>query len=220
MPSAVSRALAVTASASLLILLALGGQAQAAKSTKTVNAKSTLTSLVNQTKNLPKLAASKRAKAKLLSSARRAPSVATESPCTGVKSLAAYAKTRRATKINGSVKGKAARNKRAKRLAALGPASAKASRKLLSDKRTKSCGGGVVEPTSKTVKTSVTSSDPNGMTIGVDLPAVGFVEKTEGGKSWTQLVLPNTGSAGAPGTPGIPVSASTIAIPDGAKLSV
>ena len=58
------------------------------------------------------------------------------------------------------------------------------------------------------------------MTIGVDLPAVGFVEKTEGGKSWTQLVLPNTGSSGAPGTPGIPVSSSTIAVPDGAKLAV
>jgi hypothetical protein len=220
MPIGVSRALAFTAGVSLLVLLALGGQAQAKKSTKTVNAKSTLTALVKQTQNLPKLAASRSAKAKLLRRARHARSVASGKPCTAVADLSAFRKTLRATKINGSVKGKAARNRLAKRLAALGPASAKASRKLLGDKRTKTCGGGVVPPTSKTVKTSVSSSDANGMTIGVDLPAVGFVDKVEGGKSWTQLVLPNTGSAGAPGTPGIPVSASTIAIPDGAKLSV
>ena len=220
MPTAAFRALVVTAGVSLLVLLALGGQAQAAKSTKNVNARSTLTSLVNQTKNLPRQAASKAAKAKLLRRARHARTVASKTPCTAVRDLSAYRKTLRATKINRAVKGKAARNRLAKRLAALGPASTKASRKLLSDKRTKSCGGGVVTPTAKTVKTSVLSSDANGMTIGVDLPAVGFVEKTEGGKSWTQLVLPNTGSSGAPGTPGIPVSSSTIAIPDGSTLSV
>jgi hypothetical protein len=220
MPIAVLRVLAVTVSASLLLLLALGGQAQAKKSTKTVNAKATLTALVNQTKNLPKKAASKKAKAKLLSSARRARSGASKSPCTAVRSLSAYRKTLKATKISGSVKGRAARNKLAKRLAALGPASVRASRKLLSDKRTKSCGGGVVTPTSTTATTTVRSSDANGMTIGVDLPALQFVEKFEAGKSWTQLVLPNKGSSGTPGTPGIPVSSSTIAIPDGAKLAV
>ena len=196
MPIAVSRALAFTAGVSLLILLALGGQAQAKKSTKTVNAKSTLTSLVKQTQSLPRQAASRSAKAKLLRRARHARTVASKTPCTAVKDLSAYRKTLRATKISGAVKGKAARNRLAKRLAALGPASAKASRKLLSDRRTKSCGGGVVTPTSKTVKTSVKSSDVNGMTIGVDLPAVQFVEKSEGGKSWTQLVLPNTGLVG------------------------
>jgi hypothetical protein len=220
MPKAVIRALAIATGVSLLILLAAGGQAQAKKSTKKVNAKSTLTLLVNQTKNLPKKAASTGAKAKLLRRARHARTVAFKSPCTAVKDLSAFRKTLRATKISGSVNGRAARAKLAARLAALGPASMRASRKLLSDKRTKSCGGGVVPPTSKTVKTTVLSSDQNGMKIGVDLPAVQFVGKTGGGKSWTQLVLPNTGSSGVPGTPGIPVSSSLIAVPDGAALGV
>jgi len=220
MRTAAFKALAATAGLSLLILLAVGGQAQAAKSTKTVNAKSTLTSLVNQTKNLPRLAASASAKSKLLSRARRARSVASKAPCSAVNQLSLYRKTLKAAKVRGSVKGKAARARLAKRLAALGPASNRASRKVLSDRRTRTCGGGVVAPTSKTVKTTVRSSDENGMRIGVDLPAVQFVEKIEGGKSWTKLVLPNTDSTGSPGTPGIPVSSRTIAIPDGAKLSV
>ena len=155
MPIAVSRALAFSAGVSLLVLLALGGQAQAAKSTKTVNARSTLTSLVNQTKSLPRLAASRTAKARLLSRARRARSVASKTPCSAVNQLSLYRKTLKATKIRSSVKGKAARARLAKRLAALGPASNRASRKLLSDRRTRSCGGGVVTPTRKTVKTTV-----------------------------------------------------------------
>ena len=219
MPIAVRRTLAVAASASLL-LLAPSGQADAAKSTKTVNATSTLTSLVNQTKRLPRLAASRTAKAKLLRRARHARSVASRTPCRAVGDLDAYRKTLKATKINRTVKGKAARARLANRLAALGPASVRASRKLLSDKRTRSCGGGVVPPTRKNVKTTVRSSDIDGMKLSVDLPAVQFVEKYEAGRSWTQLVLPNTGSSGSPGSPGIPVSSSTIAVPDGASLVV
>ena len=64
------------------------------------------------------------------------------------------------------------------------------------------------------------SSDANGMRLRVNLPAVQFVEEFEGGKAWTKLVLPNQGSSGTPGKPGVPVSSSTIAIPDGATLKV
>ncbi len=86
MPIAVSRALAITVGASLLVLLALGGQAQAAKSTKTVNARSTLTSLVNQTKSLPRLAASRTREGEAAAAARamRAPSPS-KTPCAAVK---------------------------------------------------------------------------------------------------------------------------------------
>ena len=96
----------------------------------------------------------------------------------------------------------------------------KASRRLLSDRRTKSCGGGVVVPTATAAKPNVLSSDVNGMKLRVELPAVQFVEKSEGGKSWTKLVLPNTDARGSPGSPGIPVSSSVIAVPDGATMKV
>jgi len=220
MSTSVVRALAVTASATLLLLTGLGAAAQAAPSTKKVDASSQLRSLVNQTRSLPKLAASKAAKAKLVRSASRARSSASKSPCTAVRALDAYRKTHKATKIRGSAKGKRNRAQLRQQLAALGPASAKVSRRLLTDRRTKSCGGGVVVPTAKTVKTSVLASDENGMRLRVQLPAVQFVEEFEGGKSWTKLVLPNTDATGASGTPGIPVSSSVIAIPDGARLDV
>ena len=209
MPTAVSRALAVTVGASLLILLALGGQALAAKSTKKVNATATLTSLVNQTKNLPKLAASKNAKAKLLRTARSA-KAARSRPCTALTRLAAYRKTLRATKIRPTAKGTKNKARLRAKLAALGPAALKASRKLLADRRAKRCGGGVIPSTLPMAKSTVLSSDENGMTLRVELPELKFAPQTGGGKSWTQLVLPDTDTPAADGTPGIPVVSSQL----------
>ena len=219
MPIAVTKVLAVTVSASLLILLALGGQAQAKKSTKTVNATATLTSLVNQTKSLPKLAASTTAKAKLLKTARKAKAVRSR-PCSALTQLSAYRKTLRATKIRPSAKGKKNKAKLRAKLAALGPAALKASRKLLSDKRAKSCGGGVIPSTLPMAKSTILSSDANGMTVRIEMPELQFAPATGGGKNWTQLVLPKSDTPSADGSPGIPVISRSFGVPDGAKLSV
>lgn len=220
MPNAVSRALAVVVGASLLLLLATGGQALAAKSTKKAHATSTLKSLVNQTKNLPKKAASKTSKAKLVGRARHAAKVASSNPCLAVSDLNAYRKTLRNTRIRPGTKGKKAQAKLRMKLAALGAASLKASTKLLSDKRTKSCGGGIVPSTLPAAKTTVLSSDTNGITLRVQLPKLNFTPETGGGKAWTQLSLPDTDSPSAPGTPGIPIVSSTYGVPVGATVSV
>jgi hypothetical protein len=220
MPDAVRRALAVTLGASLLLLTAGGGQALAAKSTKKANARSTLTSLVNQTKSLPRAAAPSSAKARLLRRARHARSVAAKSPCGAVKDLTSYRKTLKSTRIRGSAKGKRNRERLRQRLAALAPSSLKASRKLLSDRRTKACGGAVTIPTIPSAQTAVLRSDENGMTVRVKLPALAFVPEQGGGKAWTKLVLANTDSPGDPGDPGIPVASGIVAVPDGAKLEV
>ena len=192
----------------------------AAKSTKTANATSQLRSLVNQTTSLPRDAASRSAKSRLLSRARRARSVARRSPCTAVRHLSAYRKTLGATRIRASVKGRKARQRLRKRLAGLGPTSLKASRKLLSDRRTRPCGGGIAVPTIRGTQTSILRSDENGMRLRVKLPALRFAAQEGGGKSWTELSLPDTEAPGAPGTPGIPVASSVIAVPDGATLGV
>lgn len=216
-----SRALAVASAAGLLVLLlALGGPALAAKSTKKVNASAPLKALVKQTSKLPRKAAPAKAKAKLLRTALGAAAVAKQKPCTAVNGLAAYRKILRGTHVRSSVKGKKAKARLGVRLAALGPASLKASRKLLADRRTKRCGGGVVPSTLKNAKTTVLSSDANGMRLRVKLPALGFAPQAGGGKSWTQLVLPNSEAQGADGTPGIPVVSSTFGVPDGAKVEV
>ena len=137
------RATVVAASLLTLICLGLSGQALAKKSTKTVNASPTLKALVNQTRGLPTAAASSSRKALLLRTARHAARVAKRRPCKAVADLAAYRRLLRGTKIRGSVKGRRLKARMRLRLAKLGPASLKASRKLLSDKRTKRCGGGV-----------------------------------------------------------------------------
>lgn len=214
------RATVVAASLLTLVCLGLSGQALAKKSTKTVNASPTLKALVNQTRGLPTAAASKRAKARLVQTARQAASVAKRRPCKAVAGLATYRRLLRATKIRGSVKGRRQQARMRLRLAKLGPASLKASRKLLSDKRTKRCGGGVVPSRLRSAKTTVLSSDANGMRLRVQLPTLAFSAQTGGGKSWTQLSLPNTDAAGADGTPGIPVVSSTFGVPDGAKVEV
>ncbi len=203
-------------------LLALGAAApaQAKKATKTANATSQLRSLVSQTSALPKQAASKSAKSKLLRRARRARSIARRSPCGAVSQLSAYRKTLRATRIRTNVKGSKLKSRLRQRLARLGPASLTASRKLLSDRRTKRCGGGVIPSTLRSTKTTVLSSDANGMRLRVQLPALRFAGQSGGGKSWTQLTLPNGGVTAAPGKPGIPIVASQFGVPDGAKLSV
>ena len=197
MPIAASRALAITVGVSLLILLALGGQAQAAKSTKNANAKSTLTSLVNQTKNLPKKAASKAAKAKLLRIARHARKVASKSPCTAVKDLSAYRKTLKATKISGAVQGRAARNARqAPRGARAGidegepQAAVGQAHQALRRRRRR--------PDAKAVKTTVLSERRERHDDRRQLPALRLRREGRGGKSWTQLVLPEHRLAGRP----------------------
>jgi hypothetical protein len=215
-----SKALAVVATACLLLLAALGGSAMAAKSTKRVNASAPLRALVKQTGKLPRRAASAKAKARLLRTALGAAGVAKQRPCKAVKGLSTYRRILGATRIRASVKGRKAKARLRIRLAALGPASLKASRKLLSDKRTKRCGGGVVPSTLKNAETTVLSSDENGMRLRVKLPALAFTAQTGGGKSWTQLVLPNSDAPGADGTPGIPVVSSTFGVPDGATVKV
>ena len=157
---------------------------------------------------------------KLLRRARHARRVASTNPCLAVKDLSAYRKTLRGARIRPSVKGRKLKAKLRHNLTDLGPASLQASRKLLTDKRTAKCGGGIVPSNLKGTKTSVLASNESGMKLRVQLPALRFVATDGGGKSWTKLVLPDTDAPGAPGTPGIPVASNILAVPDGATMQV
>jgi len=214
------RATATAASLLALVCLGLSGHALAKKSTKTVNASTTLTALVNQTRGLPTTAASRARKAQLLRIARRAKRVARRRPCKAVADLSSYRRLLRGTKIRRSVHGSRLKARMRLRLAQLGPTSLKASRKLLSDKRTKRCGGGVVPSRLKAAKTTVLSSDENGMRLRIQLPTLTFSAQTGGGRSWTALSLPGTDAPAGDGEPAIPVVSSTFGVPDGAKVTV
>ena len=214
MRTATSRALVMTVSTALLLSAVLGGGEAAAAPAKGTSA--ALRALVRQTNALPSGVVSRAQRARLRRAARRARTVARRRPCSAVASLGSYRRVLRGVRVK-----RGARFRRANaRLAQLGPASMRASFLLLRDSRTRRCGGDVKPSGVKSASMRVLQSDVNGMRLRVRMPDVRFVARTGGGKTWTQLMLPNTDTPGRPGTPGIPVASQPFAIPDGASVSI
>jgi hypothetical protein len=210
------KALAVAASAVMLMSIAWGGSvALGAKKKGNPTAKA-LKTLVVRTNALPRNALPPAKKLRLQGAAKHARQVAGKRPCRAVKDLSRFRRVLLGARVKKGKKGA----KAARKLAALGPISLKASSSLLASKRTKRCGGGTKPSRLSNTKWKVLKSDANGMKLKVQLPAVQFVARTGGGKTWTQLILPNTDAPGDPGTPGIPVASNVIGVPDGAKLIV
>jgi hypothetical protein len=178
-----------------------------------------LSSLVTQTNGLSRAWVATGRRARLVRLARHARRVVTSSPCGSVRDMASYRRALKTTKVRPRLR-RALRNRALARLAKLNAGSTAASRSLLTSKRTRRCGGGVTPSTLSKAKATLSKSDENGLTLRVQLPQLQFVPETEGGKTYTKLVAPGTESAGAPGTPGIPISSSIIAVPDGATLEV
>src|SRR4051812_15699817 len=173
-----------------------------------------LGALVRQTKALPRAAAPKARKRKLVRLAVSAQRAAKRRPCRSVRRLAQY------RRLIGRTKVKNRKRRAANSVAALGAASMDASRALLASKRTRGCGGGVKSSTRETPKFEVLKSDANGMRLRVQLPALRFVPAQGGGRAWTQLVLQHSDAFGDVGAPGIPVVGNVFGVPDGAKVEV
>src|SRR5690349_2872155 len=207
---------AVALALALVVALSAGTASGAAPKLRQPSAGVALAHLVRQTANLPSSAATKKQRARLREAARMARRSARKRPCRSVRELATYRRVLSGIKVK-----KGRRNARAAaKLGALGPTSLAASRALLGSPRTRGCGGGVKPNKLDAVKTKVLKSDANGMKVRVDLPALRFVDTEGGGRVWTELMLPNTDTPSAPGSPGIPVVAQQLAVPDGAKLNV
>ena len=66
----------------------------------------------------------------------------------------------------------------------------------------------------------ILKNDASGMRLRVQLPALRFVNRVGGGRTWTKLVLPKTDSPGRAGTPGIPMVSEILGVPAGARLAV
>src|SRR4051812_2882182 len=176
--------------------------------------KRALGALVRQTKALPRAAAPKARKRKLVRLAVSAKRSAKRRPCRSVRRLARY------RRVVGRTKLKKRKRLAADRVAALGAASMDASRALLASKRTRRCGGGVKPSTRETPKFTVLKSDANGMRLHVQLPALRFVPARGGGRAWTELTLQRSDAFGHVGAPGIPVVGNVFGVPDGAKVEV
>jgi hypothetical protein len=205
------RLVAVFACAAALLLLAGGGEAFAAKKP---TAKSTLKTLVKETGKLPASAAPAAKRGALRRLARRAARSARRSPCASVHDLNAY------RRVLGTIRVKKKRSRATRRLTALGPASLNASRLLLASRKTRRCGGGSKARPGDNPKVRVIGSDGRRLRVRVQMPEVGFSPAQGGGKTWTELSLPNSDSPSKPGTPGIPFVSDVLAVPDGAKMAV
>lgn len=196
----------------LLVSLAIAGTPTASAAAQKPGR--ALKVLVKQTRQLP----ASKLKRRLLVNASFAQRRAKVAPCVSVRALNRYRHILQGVHVKA--KGSKRARKRALKIASLTPVSLDASRALLRGKRTKRCGGGIAPSKVKHAKATVHSSSTKGMTVTVQLPDLHFVPKTGGGKSWTQLVLPDTDSPSKPGTPGVPVSSSQFAVPEGATVEV
>src|SRR4051794_12116840 len=205
------RYMAVALAAALLLSLVGGGSALAAKRP----GKKQLNALVHAVNKLPRGAVPTSKRHKLNKLARHAKKVSGKKPCKAVGDLNRFRKVLGTVKLRKSAKRRA-RN----RLAALGPASLRASAKLLASKRTKRCGGGVKPSTRDNPQVKILDSDTNGLHVRYLLPAVQFVPETGGGQTWTKLTMPDTDIPSTPGSPGIPAVTNKFAVPDGADVTV
>ena len=205
-----------TVVAGLLAVAGLCAAPASAQKLRQPSAGSALKQLVSQTNELPSSAATRKQKAKLRKAAATARRNARGKPCASVKQLATFRRTLRGIKLK-----KGRRNRRGTNsLKALGPLSMAASRALVASPRTKRCGGGVRPSRLEEAKIEILQSDANGMKLRVDLPALRFVDAEGGGRTWTKLMLPNSDSPQDPGSPGIPVVARTLGVPEGATVEV
>ena len=166
-----------------------------------------LGALVRQTKALPRAAAPKARKRKLVRLAVSAKRAAKRRPCRSVRRLAGY------RRLIGRTKVRKRRRRAADSVAALGAASMDASRALLASKRTRRCGGGVKPSTRETPKFKVLKSDAKGMRLRVQLPALRFVPALGGGRTWTELMLHQGDAFGEVGKPALPSAATSTASP-------
>jgi len=176
-----------------------------------------LKALVRQTEHLPRGLARGAAKRRLLANAQLARLQAKKAPCASVRALARYRRILHRIHVKRSKRPKLQR--RALKLAALGPASLTATRALLHNRKTRRCGGGI-GAAPKRAKTIVRASSTKSLKLRVKLPELRFVPRSGGGHTWTQLVLPDTDSPQKPGTPGIPIVSSQFAVPEGASVDV
>ena len=197
--------------AAIALLLAAGAPGAAAQSPPPA---AELTSLVQRTKALPRIAggASQRNRLRGMASAARR-SAKTGHECSALKLLARY---RRIVPLVEFAKSSRAAERR---LAELATDSVAISEALLALDSTRRCGGGVPPRTLAEARTTVIESGTSSMKLRVELPALRFVPRTGLGQAWTQLVLPMS-DVTAPGEPGIPVVGATFGVPSGAKLRV
>ena len=213
------RSMIAVATVLLALVLGLGAPAHASAA-RAPSAAAALRTLVGQTRALPASAVGAGRRNRLIGSARRARGSARRAPCRSVTALAAYRRVLKSTRLRRSVVGRTRRARRLQQLARLNASSVTASRSLLASRKTRRCGGGTPASTRSSVRTQLLRSDADGLKVRVQLPRLEFVAEQGGGRTYTRLAARGLDSAGAVGSPGVPVSSALLGVPDGAEVAV
>ena len=215
-----TRRVVLAVAASLLLLAPLGAtQAVAKKSpsaSKQVSRAFTL--LVRDTRGIPKRAVTKRNRAALLRTARRARKQARRRPCASIKTLRTFnrqLKRVRARKPRARVRRPTAGSPRgvlAARVVTLNAA-------LLQSPKAKRCGGGKRNPVTE-AKSRVLSSSEKQLKMRIQMPPPQFVAHNVGGKDFLEMAMEGMDVSGDIGKPGLPMKSTFFAIPEGADVAI
>ena len=215
------RRLVLTAAAALLVLAPLGA-AGPAVAKKAPSAKKQVsrgfTLLIRETRLVPKRSVSKRNRAALLRTAKRARKQARRRPCASIKTLRRYnrqlkrVRVRRNRDKSRTPTAGSARGRLAARVVTLNAA-------LLQTPKSKRCGGGRKNPVDA-AKATVLSSDERQLKLRIQLPPPQFVSHLVGGKDFLEMAMEGMDVSGDIGKPGLPMKSTFFGIPEGASVDV
>ena len=206
--------------ASLLLLAPLGATPAVAKKSPSANKQvnRAFTLLVRDTRGIPKRAVSKRNRAALLRTAKKAKKQARRRPCASIKTLRTYNRQLKRVKVRkhrtrdrrptaGSPRGRLAA-----RVVTLNAA-------LLQTPKSKRCGGGRRNAVTE-AKSTVLSSTEKQLKMRIQLPPPTFASHLVGGKDFLEMAMEGMDVSGDTGDPGLPMKSSFFGIPNGANVDV
>jgi hypothetical protein len=198
-------------------LVALPANALAAKApTPAKQAKQAFAQLIKDTRKTQKRFVSKRNKAKLLRTARKARKQSGKRPCKAIKTLRAYRRQLRRVKkrrnVARQVMAGSPRGLLQARLVTLTVA-------LKQSPRAKRCGGGKRNRVDE-AKATVLESNERTLKVRVQMPPANFIPHQVGGQDFLELEMEGTGTGADKGDPGLPALSSFYAIPEGATVDI
>src|SRR4051794_36944762 len=201
--------------AALLAVAPAGAMAKKAPSPQK-QAKTAFANLLTDTRITPKRLISKRHRAQLVRTAKRARKFSKRRPCKSIKTLRAYRRGLRWVKLRkvpGDVPGLGSfRSQLRSDLLRVNVA-------LLQHPRSKKCGGG--KPSKVTeVSSRVVRSDAKRLRLKISLPAPKFVGQQVGGTEFQQILMDGMGETGTVGKPGLPAVQKFFGVPLGADVDV
>ena len=215
------RRLVLIAPVALLVLAPLGA-AGPAVAKKAPSAKKQASRgfnlLIRETRQIPRRSVSKRNRAALLRTAKRARKQARRRPCASIRTLKRYRKQLRRVRVrrnrdrNRTPTAGSPRGRLAARVVTLNAA-------LLQSPKSRRCGGGRKNPVTE-AKSTVLSSDERQLKMRIQLPPPQFVSHLVGGKDFLEMAMQGMDVSGDIGQPGLPMKSTFFGIPEGASVDV